>query len=708
MATSLVLRQVIALTLALCVDACSVYAAVVVVGAHGSGASSAWVFALLRCLALAAATVAALGGLPPVPARLLAAHCALPAVMKTGTAVLGLEDNQCGVVADARCWLMCTGASLAAAFFWETLLPVSDGEGKTQNKPRVLFMRVVRMYKPDYPAMLAAFFFLTLAVVCQMFIQFYTGKIIDNLRGNYLPNEFFSALLLIGLFSLGSSLGAGCRGGLFTWARSSFTYRVNCNLFETLTKQEVGFFETVQTGELTSRLSTDTSMMGDTACLNVNVLLRNLIKMVANLVIMLQLSWQLTFILLMVVPVTILIQNIYNKHEQRLKLAIQNSLAVEKKTAHEILLGIHTVRSFSAEKHEARHYDNRLLDTKVLKNQRQTVTIVYLLGRRLTELVMQVLILWYGRLFIQRGQMSTGHLVTFILYQEDFRYNIMALMYICCNMLNSVGAAAKVFEYLDRKPQISTKGELAPNQLQGHIVFRNLNFVYPTRPDIPVLKDFSLELRSGEMTALVGPSGEGKSTCACLLKRWYEPRDGEILLDDAPLESYNCRYLSKKIALVNQEPVLFSGTIGSNIAYGLDDCSIDTIQEAARLADAHNFIMQLDKGYDTEVGEGGSLLSKSERQRIAVARALARQPQVLILDEITSSLDEDSENTVLQNLANRPNQTLLVIAHRLNTIEKADQIAVIGNGSVQELGTHQELLAKKGIYCKVREKLATN
>ncbi|XP_054619243.1 antigen peptide transporter 2-like isoform X1 [Dunckerocampus dactyliophorus] len=711
MAKTSVLRQVFALTLALCLDACLVYAIVVAplerTHATCSRLASTWAFALLRCLALTAATAAALGGLPPAPARLLVAHSALPAVLETGTAALRLDDNQCGVMADAHCWLMCAGASLAASLFWEVVVPDSGGDKEKRNKPRVLFMRVVRLYKPDYPVMLPGFLFLTLAVVCQMSVQFYTGKIIDNLRGHDLPSEFFSALLLMGLCSLGSSVGTGCRGGLFTWARSSFTCRVNGKLFEALTKQEVAFFETVKTGEITSRLSQDTSLMGDTACLNVNVLLRSLIKMVATMVLMLQLSWQLTFLVLMEVPVTGVIQNIYNTHEQRLKLAIQDSVAVASDAANEIISGIRTVRSFSAEKHEACHYDNRLLDTHALKTRRDTVRIVYLLVRRLTELATQVLMLWYGRLFIQRGQMSTGDLVSFILYQSDLGDNIRALIYISCNMLNSVAAAAKVFEYLDREPRVSTEGELAPDQLQGHVVFRHLNFVYPTRPDVPVLQDFSLELKAGQMTALVGPSGEGKSTCASLLKRWYEPLDGEILLDGEPLGSYDHRFLSKKIALVSQEPVLFSGTVRRNIAYGLDDCSMDAVRDAARQADAHNFITQLEKGYDTDVGEGGSLLSKSERQRIAIARALVRRPQVLIVDEITSSLDEHSENKVLHALASRPNQTLLVIAHRLKTIEKARQIAVIGGGKVQERGTHRELLDKKGSYCKVREKLAT-
>lgn len=238
--------------------------------------------------------------------------------------------------------------------------------------------------------------------------------------------------------------------------------------------------------------------------------------------------------------------------------------------------------------------------------------------------------------------------------------------------------------------------------LTGHVSFRNVSFAYPKNLDKTVLQDFTLELKPGQMIALVGSSGEGKSTCVSLLERFYDPQDGEILLDGLPLESYDHSFLHKKIAVVSQEPVLFSGSIKDNIAYGLPDCSLDEIQEAARKANAHDFIRKLDKGYDTEVGESGSQLSKSEKQQIAIARALVRQPRVLILDEITSSLDTESENKVQQALAKCPNQTLLVIAHRLKTIEKADQIVVISGGKVGEQGTHQELMDMKGSYYKRR------
>ncbi|KAG7453423.1 antigen peptide transporter 2-like [Solea senegalensis] len=704
-----VVYKVAALGCAVCVDLSVFYT-------HGSFVTHSvsahfarlWVFAVLRCLALTAVLQLTVGHIKPLLFRVLTAHSLLPAVFETGSWALYHEENQCGRQADVRCWLLCTAASLAAALFWEVIVPDTDeaaaGREKKQ-KARVLFVRVLRLYRPDYPLMLGGFVFLSLAVLCEMSIPFYTGKVIDILSGQYKQMEFGSALFYMGLYSLGSSVSAGCRGGLLLCAISAFTCRIKVMLFGALTKQEIGFFETTKTGELTHRLSKDTKLMGQTVCLNVNVLLRTFIKTIGMIFLMLSLSWKLTLIILMETPITGLIQNIYDTHYQRLTLAMQDSMALANEAVSEVVSNVRVVRSFNAEKHEACRYDVRLMEAHALKTRRGTVRAVYLLVQRLIGLSIQVLMMYFGRQFIQSGQMTTGSLLSFILYQSDVGDSIRTLAYSIGDMLNSVGAAGKVFEYIDRKPLVTTHGTLKPDVLRGHVNFHNLSFAYPSNPDKNVLQNISLELKPGQMTALVGPSGEGKSTCVSLLQRLYDPQAGEILLDNEPLELYDHSFLHNKVTVVSQDPVLFSSSIRDNIAYGLAECTLDEIQEAARKANAHDFIKQLAKGYDTEVGEGGSQLSKSEKQRIAIARALVRRPQVLILDEITSSLDAESENEVHQTLTGCPNQTLLVIAHKLQTIEKADQIIVISGGKVEERGTHCELMHNKGSYYKLVEKL---
>ncbi|XP_053471374.1 antigen peptide transporter 2 [Ictalurus furcatus] len=638
--------------------------------------------------------------------RWVMAHCFITPVYETGRlTLLGIWPLE-----KFAMWLVSSVAAALGCLFWETLLPESNGESSSKEKKqkaRVLFMRVIRFYRPDYLFLITASVFLALAVLCEMFIPLYTGKLIDILQTKYSWDTFLSTIILMTFFSFGSSFSAGCRGGLFTCAIGSFICRVKHRLFSCLLKQDIGFFETTKTGDITCRLSTDTNLMAQAVALNVNVLLRTLIKTLGMLYLMFSLSWKLTVLTLMETPLTGLLQNIYDTHYQSLSKKVQDSIARANDAAGEAVSGIRTVKSFNAKQSEKGRYDERLMDTHNIKTQRDTVRAVYLLVRRLIELGVKVAMLYYGRLFITYGQMTTGNLVSFILYHSDLADNIRTLIYIFGDMLNSVGAAGKVFEYLDRKPEVSTDGTLEPEELKGHISFQNITFSYPTRPDRNVLEDFSLELKPGKMTALVGISGGGKSTCVSLLQRFYQPQHGHVLLDGQPLQNYQHKYLHSKIVAVGQESVLFSGTIRDNIAYGLSDCSIKRIEEAARKANAHEFICQLPKGYDTDVGERGSLLGSSQKQRIAIARALIRQPQVILLDEITSFLDPKSEQMVQQALANCPNQTLLVIAHRLKTIEKADQIIVIDQGVIVEQGSHQELMEKEGYYYKMKEKLFT-
>ncbi|KAK2887672.1 hypothetical protein Q8A67_015900 [Cirrhinus molitorella] len=666
-----------------------------------------WAESGLRCTLLYTGSVLFKDAADPLIRRWITVHCFLGSVYETGR--VALFDNY--RLDKFNSWLVGAVAAALACLFWEVTLPDTNGESNSKDRKqraRVLFIRVIHLYKPDYILLCGAFVFLALAVLCEMFIPLYTGEVIDILGSHYQWNNFRSAIILMGLFSLGSSFSAGCRGGLFMCAINSFTCRVRVQLFGSLVRQDIGFFETIKTGDITSRLSTDTTLMSRAVALNVNVLLRTMIKTLGMLYLMLSLSWKLTLLMLMETPLTGLLQNIYDTHYQRLSKEVQDSIAQANETAGEAVSGIRTVKSFKTELGEAHRYDVRLMETHNLKTRRDTVRAIYLLVRRMTELGMKVAMLYYGRLFIQYGQMSTGNLVSFILYQQNLGDNIRTLIYIFGDMLNSVGAAGKVFEYLDRKPEVSIDGNLQPSDLKGHVNFQNLTFSYPRRPEHNVLKNFSLELKPGQMTALVGMSGGGKSTCVSLLERFYQPQQGQILLDGQPLQNYQHKYLHSKIAMVGQEPVLFSGTVQDNIAYGLPGCSMEKVKDAASKANAHTFISKLEHGYNTDVGERGNLLSGGQKQRIAIARALIRQPQVLILDEVTSSLDTESEQMVQQALACCPTQTLLVIAHRLKTIEKADQIVVIDSGEVVELGTHQELMDKKGSYYKLRERLFTD
>ncbi|XP_062894960.1 ABC-type oligopeptide transporter ABCB9-like, partial [Mobula hypostoma] len=277
--------------------------------------------------------------------------------------------------------------------------------------------------------------------------------------------------------------------------------------------------------------------------------------------------------------------------------------------------------------------------------------------------------------------------------------SLQALLHVYPHVKKAVGASEKVFEYMDRRSVMPPVGTLRPTKLKAHIEFKNVTFAYPRQPDLPVLKNVSFEVRSGEVTALVGASAAGKTTCVSLLQRFYQPQSGQILLDGIPIEEYEHKHYHRKVALVSQEPVLFARSVEENIAYGLEDVSAERVANAARDACAHQFVTALRDGYSTDAGEKGGQLSGGQKQRVAIARALIRDPQVLILDDATSCLDNETEHLVHQSVYSRAEgRAVLVIAHRPSTIERADRIVVLEGGKVVEEGTPQQLQEKGSSY----------
>lgn len=572
------------------------------------------------------------------------------------------------------------------------------------RRPLTTVFRLLSLSRPDVVPICGAFIFLVAAVIGDMLMPTFTGQIIDSLDSKFDSNTFASAIFLMGLTSFGSALSAGCRGGLFMLTISRLTKRVRQQLFRSFVKQDIEFFEKTSKGDITTCLSSDASLMSRSIAANVNILLRSLIMTLGIYWFMIQLCWPLALLSALESPITITAEKIYNKYYQGLVSSVKKSIVNSNQVAGESIYHMRAVRSHGGEMVEQRMYNARLEETHRFKIHRDSVRATYLLFRRLFQLGMRVLILWYGQQMIKSGQMTGGNLVSFLLYQMEIGGYVQTLVELHIDLIESLESAEKVFEYMDHKPSVLC-GCLAPEQLKGHVVFQNISFSYPSSPDKKVLQNITFEMKPGTTTALVGVSGGGKSTCVALLKHLYETQCGEILLDGRPLKEYDHKYFHKKVAVVSQDPELFACSVLDNITYGLDSYREDMLQTAVKQADVNSFVHSLKDGYDTDVGERGGLLSVGQKQRVAIARALIRQPQILILDEVTSSLDAQSEKMIQNALSRFTTQTKLIVAHRLKTIESADQILVFNKGLVSEQGTHMELMEKKGIYYKLRERL---
>ncbi|KAM3844342.1 antigen peptide transporter 2 [Vipera latastei] len=667
------------------------------------GVSAAWLEAALRLLVLwevrgllsvgrtspmSFSTVAAVSVLPPL--YLLVGHWFGDPPLLVSSAAWSW-------------WLAIYGAVGFSQLLWG-ILAEGPNTKESRKEDKATLWKMLQLFRPDKLYLAGAFLFLVLAVIGEMFLPHYTGRLIDILGTKYDAEAFSTAISLLFLVSFGSSAFASCRGGLFMFTISRMIIRTRNLLFSSLVRQDLAFFQEVKTGALASRLSKDTTMMSRSVPLNINVFLRTVIKAVGLYAFMIGLSWRLTLLMLIETPLMMAVQKIYNVRHQALLKAIQDSVAHSEEVVHEVISSVQTVRSFATEEKESQRYEASLEDTCQLKKQRDLERIIYLFAVRVLQLSLKLILLYCGYQQICNGLMTRGNLVSFILYQANVGWYVQTLIYTYGDALSNVGAAEKVFEYLDRKPSVSTEGTLTPESTSGRVSFQNVSFCYPSRPEIQVLKNVSFELPPGKVTALVGANGSGKSSCVALLEHFYEPQTGVVLLDEDPVGKYEHKYLHKQVALVGQEPVLFSGSIWDNITYGLQGCSEEDVSRAAKEADALGFIHELEGGFTAEVGEKGGQLSIGQKQRLAIARALIRNPKVLVLDEATSALDPTSEDAIQQSLKKSGARTMLVIAHRMQTVEKADKIVVLEGGEVVEQGTHTELMNRKGHYYRLVER----
>ncbi|XP_008299512.1 antigen peptide transporter 2 [Stegastes partitus] len=670
------------------------------------GLAAAWAFGAVKWVCLHVFTLLLTEGKPQaVLRRLVALLCLLSPVLESGQILKKppLEPHS-GPSPDLNMLLLVPVSSLLACVVWEKGLSGSGKKKVDKLNTGQLLMRTLELFRPEALYLVAAFGFLIVAVISDTFIPLYQGKVIDMLGGQVLHSSFGSAIGWLALASLGSVVFSGLRGGTFMWTLARLNKRLKGLLFQSLLQQEIQFFGENNPGSLASRLHQDVDRMGRTVALNANAAVRSTVKACLMLVVMLSLSWELTLLTCIEMPLLAVLQNKYITLMKELKEKIQDCHAENQDLVSQTISGIRTVRRFKAEEGELRRYQEAVGRMCSLKRRSGIYSIVFCFIRRLLTLGIKILMLVQARTLISSGRLSIGSLVSFLLYQKPMTMNLREILHCYEDTVSTVGVISKVFGYLDRTPKSKQEGELAPEKLEGRVVFQNVTFSYPSAPDKPVLKSVSVELQPGKMTALVGVSGSGKTSCVSLLKRLYEPQEGQILLDGEPLHHYKHKYLHRKVALVSQNPVLFSGSLRYNIEYGLKDCTAEKVKETAEKVKAHDFISEMENEYDTDVGESGGKLSEGQKQCIAVIRALVRDPQVIILDEATSKLDVNAQYDVLQEVLAR-GRTVLVVAHQLKTVEKADHIIFMEKGVIVEEGTHDQLMAKRGRYHRLKEEL---
>ncbi|CAL2032643.1 unnamed protein product [Caenorhabditis brenneri] len=573
----------------------------------------------------------------------------------------------------------------------------------TSTAPRLpLYKVLIRLFSycgHQWPWFLAGFFFLNVYAVARVFIPSYTAQVINDIVNQRGFDVFLHSILVLCILTATSSFFGGLRGGCFDYATALVTLRIRLDLFTSLIKQDISFFDTTKTGETMSRLTSDCQTISSTVSTNVNVFMRNGVMLIGALAYMFAMSWRLAMVTFIAVPFVAFITKVYSKFYDKISEKLQQTIADSNQMAEEVLSTMRTVRSFACEKREQKRYEGLLSSTLSVNRKRALAYMGYTWNNEFCDNAILIAVLSYGGHLVLSGKMGKEELITFLLYQMQLGENLYNLSYVMSGLMEAVGASRKVFDLMNREPQFELDGSKKPH-VNGNITFSHVGFTYPSRPNNPVLKDLTLNIKAGETVALVGPSGGGKSSIVSLIEHFYEPTEGSVTLDGVPIKDINHVYYHQKVALVAQEPVLYNGSVRHNILYGCDFATEDDMLNASKMANVHDFVMDMEKGYDTNCGEKGVQMSGGQKQRIAIARALVRNPAVLILDEATSALDTESEALVQQALSKcAMERTVIIIAHRLSTIEKANKIAVIVKGHLVQMGTHNELMKDlDGIY----------
>ncbi|GFQ83988.1 ATP-dependent translocase ABCB1 [Trichonephila clavata] len=478
-------------------------------------------------------------------------------------------------------------------------------------------------------------------------------------------------------------------------------YILRQEFFYQVLRHEISWFDKHQSGELTTRLNDDLERIREGIGDKFSMIIQYGSTFLAGFVVGFAKGWQLTLVIMSMTPLLTLSSAFMGKMVSTSSSREQKKYAVAGGIAEEVLGNIRTVTMFNGQEREVKRYKSALIQGMDIA-LRKYVYVAFAFG--FTFLILYgsyALAFWYGSELVFANKMTPGDVFSVFFAVMIGSFSLGNAMPQLTAVATAKGSAKTIFDIINKVPKIDpySRDGIQPKDFSANIAFHNVNFSYPTRKTVEVLKHFSLQIREGQRVALCGPSGSGKSTIVNLIQRFYDPVKGYVTLGDYDLKTLNVHWLRSKIGIVSQEPVLFSGSIAKNIEYGYENVTFPDVVAAAKMANAHDFIIKLPQGYDTLVGERGAQLSGGQKQRIAIARALVRDPKILLLDEATSALDSESEAVVQEALDKaQEGRTTIVVAHRLSTIKTADVICAMENGEIKEQGSHEELMAKKSLY----------
>ena len=546
-------------------------------------------------------------------------------------------------------------------------------------------------------------FALVLTATISLILPLAVRRVVDGFGEDNaaLLDQYFGAAMAI---AAALAVGTGLRYYLVTRLGERVVADIRKAVFDRVITLSPAFYERIMTGEILSRITTDTTVIQSVIGSSVSVALRNVLLLIGGMGLMLYTSAKLTGLVLLIVPAVIIPIIVLGRRLRKLSRENQDWIAASSGSASESLGAVQTVQAFTQEQATARSFDDvtekaftaarRRIGTRAM----MTVIVIFLIFSGVVG------VLWIGARDVQSEVMTPGQLVQFLIYAILVAGAVGALSEIWGELQRAAGATERLVELLNTDDTVvdPDQPKSLPKPAKGAIAFENVNFYYPARPEHAALNGVSVDIKAGETVALVGPSGAGKSTIIQLLLRFYDPETGRITIDGTDLRDMARADFRQVIALVPQDPVIFATSALENIRFGRPGATDAEVEEAAKAAAAHEFLMALPEGYDTYVGERGVMLSGGQKQRIAIARAILRDAPILLLDEATSALDAESERAVQQAVERMSaERTTLIVAHRLATVKKADRILVFENGQIIAEGSHKELVAQGGLYARL-------